>query len=201
MAKIIEWLKKIPIDLGQGSVAETTMGKKIALDFVNDGRGKTALDIGCREGKQTKWLRSRSYKVTSIDVEKVFEDCQVVDANKGLPFPDNSFDLVWSSEVIEHLENPEFVANEIRRVTKKGGDMILTTPNSYALLFQFIALFGLTPQRIQRKDHIHFFNEKDVRQLFPKATILGYFPYMFIKRRIQSGIGALSPTFVIHETK
>jgi hypothetical protein len=45
---LIDTLKKIPIDLGQGSVNETTEGKQIALRLVREGEGKRALDVGCR---------------------------------------------------------------------------------------------------------------------------------------------------------
>ncbi len=197
----IDLLKRIPIDLGQGSVADSTEGKQIAMRLVPSGSGKAALDVGCREGVQTRWLQSHGYEVTSIDVDKRFEGAQVVNANEPLPFPDESFDLVWCSEVIEHLEDPAVSLAELRRVTKPGGELILTTPNSYALLFRFIALFGLTPQRIQRKDHLHFFAEEDIRRLSPDAEILGYFPYMWIKRTIRGAIGHLSPTFVMRIRK
>ena len=48
---LIETLREIPFDLGQRKVAETTEGKQIALRLVPDGRGKRALDVGCRAGK------------------------------------------------------------------------------------------------------------------------------------------------------
>ena len=193
--------KKVPIDLGQGSVAETTEGKQIALRLVPDGADRTALDIGCREGNQTRWLRQRGYEVTSIDVEKAFIDCQVVDVDQGLPFEDDSFDLIWCSEVLEHLEDPGASLAEMRRVTAPGGDIILTTPNSYAMLFKAIAVFGLTPEKIQRDDHKHFFDEADIRRLAPDADVYGYFPYIGPKKTITDRIGELSPTFVIHIRK
>ncbi len=200
--RLIGLAKKIPVDLGQQAVAETTEGKQVALRLVPEGgAGRTALDVGCREGKQTRWLRSRGYTVTSIDVCKDFVDCQVVDVNAGLPFEDDSFDMIWCSEVLEHLEDPTASLNEMRRVTRPGGDIILTTPNSYALLFRAIAVFGLTPVRIQRDDHIHFFSEDDIRTIAPDAELYGYFPYVGPKKTIRNQIGHLSPTFVMHIRK
>ncbi len=198
---LIALLKKIPIDLGQQTVAEYTKGKQIALGLVPAGEGKRALDVGAREGHQTRWLRERGYEVTSIDVEPCFPECIKVDANERLPFDDDQFDCVWCSEVIEHLNDPVHAMNELRRVTKPGGSLILTTPNSYAWLFRAIAVLGLTPQRIQRKDHLQFFDIDDIRALAPEAELFGYFPYMIVKRTIRLGIGALSPTFVIHIRK
>ncbi|MEZ4473435.1 MAG: class I SAM-dependent methyltransferase [bacterium] len=203
MGKFLNLLKKIPIDLGQGAVAETTEGKQIALRLVPDGAGRTALDVGCRAGHQTRWLQERGYTVTSIDVEALFDGAQVVDANASLPFKTGSFDLVWCSEVIEHLADPAFSLKELVRVTRPGGELILTTPNSYMVLFRALALVGLTPKRIQRKDHLHFFDVDDVRRLAPEAKLYGYFPWVAVKRTLANDglIGALSPTFVLHLTK
>ncbi|RYZ09126.1 MAG: class I SAM-dependent methyltransferase [Myxococcales bacterium] len=194
---VLALLRKIPLDLGQRDVAGKTKGKEIALGLVPPGEGKKALDVGARAGVQTAWLRSRGYEVTPVDYEPVTDECLRVDANRRLPFDDASFDLVWCSEVIEHLQDPAFSLGELRRVTKPGGLLVLTTPNSYAWLFRFIALFGLTPQRIQRKDHVQFFDHEDIRRLAPDAELYGYFPYALVKLTIRRGIGALSPTFVM----
>ena len=171
------------------------------MNLVGSGKNKKALDAGCREGKQTRALERKGYKVTSIDISKEYEKCRIVDLNKKLPFKDNSFDLIWCSEVIEHLKSPEFTVNEFRRVLRKGGKMVLTTPNSYCWIFKFLYLFGLTPKQLQREDHTYFFNEKQIRRLFPKARVYGFFPYFLIKKKIAKSVGLLSPTFVIEERK
>lgn len=203
---LLRLLKKIPIDLGQEHMNQTTQGKKIALSLVPRvplfARGKrTALDVGCRKGFQTLLLEKQGYAVTSIDVDKSFERCIIVDANKKLPFKDNGFDLIWCSEVIEHLANPAFTANEFRRVLRPGGKMILTTPNSYFWLMKPFHWIGLSPRKLQRKDHTQFFHEKDIRRIFPQANIYGFFPYLIVKVTIDKLLGPLTPTFVIREQK
>lgn len=197
MSDVLALLRKVPLDLGQRDVAGRTKGKQIALGLIPPGNGQCALDVGARAGVQTRWLQERGYVVTSVDVEPAFDGCLRVDANQRLPFDDAQFDLIWCSEVIEHLRDPAFALSELRRVTKPGGLLVLTTPNSYAWLFRFIALFGLTPQRIQRKDHVQFFDLTDIQRLAPDAELFGYFPYAWLKLTIKRGIGALSPTFVI----
>ncbi len=200
MDRIIELLKRIPIDLGQETVAETTQGKKIACGLVPEGKGRAALDVGARTGHQTQWLRELGYMVTPIDRYPCVKGVQAVDANIKLPFDDGIFDLVWCSEVIEHLDDPMFSLHEMIRVTRLGGDLILTTPNSYMWLFRAISLIGLTPQKIQRTDHLHFFDLDDIRSLAPDADLYGYFPWFLFKRTLRTDrlIGALSPTFVLH---
>lgn len=216
---ILNLLKNFPVDLGQGSMRYKTKGKLIAFDFISsvdtnenrsentsentseNNKAKKALDVGCREGHQTELLEKKGYEVTSIDIEKAYDKCTIADANKKLPFKNSSFDVIWCSEVIEHLDNPDFSAGELRRVLKPGGIMVLTTPNSYFWLMKLVYLFGLSPQKLQRADHKHFFNEKNIRKVFPDAEIYGFFPYFLLKMKIKRLVGFLSPTFVICEKK
>jgi len=200
MAQLGRQFKALPIDLGQAALRETTMGKRIALGAVPAARpGGRALDVGCREGIQSAWLASRGYTVTGVDKEPHCAHGIAVDLDLGLPLPDASFDVVWCSEVIEHLRFPTATLAELRRVTKPGGLLVLTTPNSWFWLARLACLVGLTPKRCQNSDHKHFFARSDIRRLFPTAAIAGYFPYVVMKRRIERLVGLLSPTFVIVE--
>jgi SAM-dependent methyltransferase len=56
---------------------------------------------------------------------------EVVHEGRGeaLPFPDASFDLVYSSNVLEHVGNPEGVLDEALRVLRPGGTMVMVVPN------------------------------------------------------------------------
>lgn len=193
----ISILKKIPIDFGQANLRRTTYGKIIAMSHISLGHGKKALDIGCREGYQSQWLEQNGYVTTSIDIEKKYSKCIVVDVNKGLPFRDEEFDLIWCSEVIEHLIDLKFCINEFKRVLKTNGKMVLTTPNSHFWLYTIAKIFNKTPKDLQNKDHKYFFSEDDIRMIFPKSKILGFFPYIGKKFAIKKFIGFLSPTFVI----
>ena len=199
---LVEILKKIPIDVGQGNLRFETKGKLIALENIpKDGRGRIILDIGCREGVQSEYFKSLGYEVVSIDIENKYEHAKLIDCNNSLPFQDSAFDVIWSSEVIEHLIDPSFSMQEARRVLKTGGRLVYTTPNSFPFYFCLLAVIGLTPQVVQRKDHLHFFDLSSIQRLYPNAKIYGFLPFTFFRPRLKKLIGFLSPTFVMVEDK
>jgi SAM-dependent methyltransferase len=57
-----------------------------------------------------------------------------IDLNRALPYPDASFDVVYSTEVIEHVEGHRNVVSEAARVLRPGGWFVLTTPNLHRIV-------------------------------------------------------------------
>ena len=197
----ISLLKKIPIDLGQGEERTDSKAKLIAFSFVGIGAEKNALEIGCGKGYWSEKLKALGYNVTSLDINKTYEHARIVNVEHGLPFSDHTFNLVWASEVLEHLADPDFAAREMRRVLKPGGRLILTTPNSHFWLYPLFQIFGYTPADLQNKGHKQFFHAREIAKLFPKAKIYGFFPYAILKFRLKNFwlISLLSPNFIIIE--
>lgn len=62
-----------------------------------------------------------------------------------LPFEDGYFDLVIFASVLEHLYNPRFALNEVGRVVRPGGLLLLETPNAVAAARRLAALRGRNP--------------------------------------------------------
>jgi 2-polyprenyl-3-methyl-5-hydroxy-6-metoxy-1,4-benzoquinol methylase len=102
-----------------------------------DLTGKRLLDAGCGTGWFSQAAGKRNAEVTAMDLgerllSKVKEKCQaqtVVGSVLEIPFPDDYFDVVVSSEVIEHTTAPTRALFEFARVLKPGGVLIVTTPN------------------------------------------------------------------------
>ena len=100
--------------------------------------GKTLLDAGCGTGWFSQRACERGAVVTSLDVgeallDKVRQKCsstRVVGSVLDLPFADNQFDYVVSSEVIEHTPSPRQAVEQLVRVAKPGGLVAITTPNA-----------------------------------------------------------------------
>ena len=119
-----------------------------------------------------------------------------MDANETLPLAENEFDLIWCSEVIEHLKNPAFTIAEFKRVLKPGGSLVMTTPNQKFWLFRLIEGLGISMQRLENETHTYFFSYSDIRKLVGDCEFYGYFPYLFLKLRISAAAPLLSPTIV-----
>jgi len=194
---LVSFLKRLPIDVGQAERKHDSAGKLIAFSFVEDGEGKRALDIGCRDGYWSERLKDKGHSVSALDIEPKYASALTHNVEEGLPFADASFDLVWCTEVIEHLHKPEFLLSEIERVLAPGGRAILTTPNSGWWFYWIVALWGWTPKKLQNPDHKQFFTEHSLRDIAKGYELFGYFPYAIRFFRIRSCIGALSPTFIL----
>ena len=126
----------------------------ITLKKINTGK---FLDCGCGTGNVLRELPDTKNNY-GIDISEFFikeiksEGYNVLryDGVK-LPFSDESFDIVGSFTVLEHVENPSLFIIEQGRVLKRGGYMIVACPNflspfnnvrSYSLRYKFISLLS-----------------------------------------------------------
>ena len=114
------------------------------------------LDVGAGNGELIdRVMREFKVKVRACDYRDdlmTIGDLKVdvVDLNTGaLPYPNESFDLVTCTEVIEHLEHFRSAFREISRVLRPGGIFVVSTPNVLNLrsrlrylLFGFFNMFG-----------------------------------------------------------
>lgn len=92
------------------------------------------LDFGCGQKPYRSLFEVEEY--LGVDYENpghphTNENIDVYYDSKHLPFPDNSFDSVFSSEVFEHIFNLEEILVELNRVLKMGGLILLTCPFSF----------------------------------------------------------------------
>jgi len=116
--------------------------RRLVLMFetlIDDGalRGKRVLEIGSGTGRISRTIVERGGVLTVLDVGPNLVtsvagelSCNGVTGDAlGLPFCDGAFDLILSSECIEHTLDPALAVREMCRVCAPNGAVCLTTPN------------------------------------------------------------------------
>lgn len=109
-----------------------------AIHGYSTAQGLKVLDIGCGNGYVLYQYARHGAEVTGVDLTRtavelsrkrfalggLFGDFVEVDGNK-LPFPDGHFDIVCSMGVLHHISDPRPMVEEIFRVLKPGGRLIV----------------------------------------------------------------------------
>ncbi|MGI9183945.1 MAG: class I SAM-dependent methyltransferase [Solirubrobacteraceae bacterium] len=130
------------------------------------------LDLGCGAGTFTAALAGVGASVIGADVAEAALrrarqrhpglEFRRVACGDALPFADGAFDLVWSSEVIEHVADTARWLSEVRRVLARRGRLLLTTPNhSRARL----ALHGVERYSQPLGDHLHLYTRASLAEV------------------------------------
>ncbi|MCG8406311.1 MAG: methyltransferase domain-containing protein [Phycisphaerales bacterium] len=104
-----------------------------------DLNGRNVLDAGCGTGRFSERAVERGGRVTSLDIgarllQRVRARCRakpVCGDITRLSFPDDFFDVVISSECIEHTPSPQTAVMELLRVCRPGGHVVITCPNRF----------------------------------------------------------------------
>ncbi|MFC1825837.1 class I SAM-dependent methyltransferase [Thermodesulfobacteriota bacterium] len=96
--------------------------------------GSNILEIGSGSGWQAKKLAENGYSIEAIDIEESHfsehRSWPILKYNgKHIPFPDNYFDIVFSSNVLEHIPHLKEFQHEIKRVLKPDGIAIHVVPS------------------------------------------------------------------------
>jgi len=118
-----------------------------------DLRGKRILDFGCGWGTDLIFCLKKGYDAFGIDISwekakfhtlrvqrrnypKFWIERFILSQGENLPFKSESFDLVYSNQVIEHVKDPEKCISEIFRVLKKGGILYIRAPDYKSSFFE-----------------------------------------------------------------
>jgi len=137
--------------------------------FFNDMGGKI-LDIGCCKGGLQKYL-NRSLTYYGVDgLDQSFEGYVRVDLNHpALPFRSKTFDAINCSAVLEHLFYPLELLQEMKRVLRDAGKILISLPNDKGLSTLYSQLFlRIAPYDEYIYGHHWKFSIETARQFFGK---------------------------------
>lgn len=172
--------------------SQDLIARKHLMDFVFINikpNRKVGLDAGCNGGFIVfNLVGRRTKKMYGIDMSPGFirnnikyaknnrltnkVDFKVGDIHK-LPYKDNFFDFIICSEVIEHVQNPDAVVSEFKRVLKKGGIVLVTTPNilNPAELIHNLKHFIMWLIKKEEVTHIQHFTFSRLKKTFKQFKV------------------------------
>jgi SAM-dependent methyltransferase len=118
----------------EGVPDETDLFRQVVSGYLHPSM--VVLDAGCGTGTEFShdWKRAVR-RLVGCDLNGAERNPNISEAVRcslrDLPFPDATFDLIFSRYVLEHLPEPDAVFREWARVLKPGGLLIVLTPNKY----------------------------------------------------------------------
>jgi SAM-dependent methyltransferase len=115
-----------------------------------------------------------------------------------LPFADNSLDCVTMLAVLEHIEQEQAIAQEIHRVLKPGGELILTVPSIWAKpVLEFLAFQLKWVNPLEILDHKRYYTRPHLQQLLVEKVGFTTFTHRYFQLfmnnfcRVQKGHNSL----------
>ena len=135
--------------------------------------GDRVLDLGCGDGGFAQIAADAGATgVVGVEVARAALDrarrahpgldFRLAPIDGPLPLADGSFDLIWCSEVIEHVADTAAWLSEVRRVLAAGGRLLLTTPAHGRLR---LLLHGIERYSDPQGDHLHLYTARSLRSL------------------------------------
>ena len=192
-------------DLGEPSYVWRS-GQQRRLDMIQTAAGERirgrVLENGCGVGLYISHMAPMGGVIigSEYDIGRAVEARKRADhilgaAGESLPFPEDSFDLILSNEVIEHVQDDQLTIREMVRVLKPGGRIILFCPNrwypfethgiywrkEYHFGNKFLVNYLPTPWRNKLAPHVRVYTRKGLNQLFHQL------PLRFIQQTVIYG--------------
>jgi len=149
------------------------------VKYVDDW--KTMLDLGSGDGVMSAPLANKVNQIFCVDPSfialkrllrrKKRNMYPVNDEGELLPFPDNFFDGCFCIFLIEHIAKPFIILQEIRRVLKPRGRLVLSTDSKFYYKYARIIIDYIKYGTYRRNDstHINLMTPRKLRKMLRKA--------------------------------
>lgn len=170
-----------------GRVARSFLRKHIAILPARSHSGNL-LDMGCGNGKFLSFMRGVGWKTYGTDISP-----QAVEAARGnghqvscgdvrqAGFPDNFFDLITLNNVLEHVYDPIATLQELYRILRPGGELIVCVPNFDCYERQ---VFGKHWDPLKIPVHFQHFNSNSLTLALVTASFAPFLTKRPIRIRI-----------------
>jgi SAM-dependent methyltransferase len=139
-----QWASTIDVDgirVRDYFEACTAPENRFILKQLGDVRGKYLLDLGCGAGENSVYFAQLGARCVATDYSPGMVDVAVKLAERNgvevegkvinamaIDFPDNTFDIIYASNLLHHIPDPKMVLQEMHRVLKPGGKACFWDP-------------------------------------------------------------------------
>ncbi len=171
--------------------------------FLVTARTKYQIDAFGIEPSEDEFSPFNEISQTLLKEHNLPENIVICSAAEKLPFDDNSFDLIYSTNVLEHVQDPKLVLEESIRVLKPGGFLQFVIPNYFSfweghygifwpcITNRFLAkvyakLAGQNPKYIDTLQLINPFYLKKILSKMTNIEVLSWGKDIF-KKRLTTG--------------
>lgn len=152
-------------------------GKRAVVDYLAGHlmvpRHGRLLEIGCGSGDALSFMKSLGWETCGVDVDPAgaaAAQARGLDVRASVleeqRFPSESFDAIVMNHVIEHLHEPLATLAECRRLLRRGGRLVLVTPNTSSLWHR---MFGEAWMHLDPPRHLQLYSPAALRQLAASA--------------------------------
>ena len=151
---------------------EQDMRQRAVIDLLKPKQKDRILDVGCGNARDLITLAKRGMNCTGIDMSEGMINGGKKDIEKKnlkidlligsateLPFDDEIFDKIICSEVIEHTPAYEKTVEEMLRILKKNGRIVITTPNRISLYGVYRKFWDLIFRILKKEGGGHPYDE------------------------------------------
>jgi 2-polyprenyl-3-methyl-5-hydroxy-6-metoxy-1,4-benzoquinol methylase len=163
----------------KGLNIQTRIRVKTLKELAGSFHDKVVLDLGASQTTITEGERAK--KIITLDISDKKKMSIKCDLNiDKIPLKDNSIDIVIAGELIEHIPSTLFFLSECRRILKKDGCLVISTPNICAFKERIKMLFGELPGQCSRfsikgqdryNTHVRDFNLKELERALELADL------------------------------
>lgn len=147
------------------------------------GRSRAVLEVGCSTGYVSSALRERGNRVVGIEGDPeaaeiargACDEVVVADLNDPdalAPFTHSSFDVAVFGDVLEHLQDPQHILTQTRRLLRVGGYLVITIPNVAHWSLRLLLLngrFDYQDRGLLDRTHLRFFTRDSFSHLLQQA--------------------------------
>jgi predicted SAM-dependent methyltransferase len=154
---------------------QTKKRYSLIRELVGDARNKIIIDLGAGDLPISSGIISA--KTITVDADKKNHPGIICDITKDIwPIEKNCADIIIAGEIIEHLDDNLSFLKNCNRILKKGGKVVLSTPNICSLKNRLKVLFGSLPEYCASpkrnrdfNNHLTDFNLKELTKMLVEA--------------------------------